>query len=125
SMNVYYADVWTDATAAGRAPDASFNYSYNDALQFKTPAPTKTACLDSPTGPSAWHSNCRIVINYPTHIQALWDLKRQTLDAMAAVVTAHPCPQGGCHPPPPAPTATDTVQLPAGQLDLTATASND
>jgi hypothetical protein len=122
SVNVYYKDVWTDP--AVRAPDASLVYAYNDSTQFLTPAPN-TDCLDSFGGVSNWKSNCRIVINYPKHIQSLWDLKRQTVDAMGAVVTDHTCTQGGCHSLIPAPTSTATVQAPAGQLNLTADASDD
>lgn len=124
SVNVYYQDVWTDATSAGRAPDASFDYSYNNALQFFT-APPNTTCLDSFGGASNWRSNCRIVINYLEHIQKLWDVKRQTLDSMGNVVTDHTCTQGGCHTTKPAPTATATIQVPAGQLNLTSDASDD
>jgi hypothetical protein len=122
SVNIYYSDVWTDP--AVRTPDAPLVYSYNDPTQFFTPAPN-TGCLDSFGGPSNWRGNCRIVINYPTHIQALWDVKRQTLDTTGAVVTDHTCTQGGCHTTTPAPTSTATVQVPAGQLDLTNNPSND
>jgi hypothetical protein len=125
SVNVYYSDVWTDPAAAGRAADASFNYSYNDSVNFRTLIPTKANCLDSPTGASAWKANCRIVINYPKHIQPLWDLKRQTVDAMGTVTSDHTCTQGGCHTTTPAPTATVAVQAPAGQLNLTSDASDE
>lgn len=118
SVNVYYQDVWTDPTSAGRAADASFDYSYNNATQFLTTPPNKS-CLDTPAGPSKWKSNCRIVINYPQHLQALWDRKRQTLDSMGNVVTDHTCTQGGCHTTTPAAGATAAVQAPAGQLNLT------
>lgn len=120
SVNVYYQDVWTDPTQAGRAADASFDYSYNDPRpnQFMTNPPNKT-CLDTPTGPSKWKSNCRIVINYIQHVQPLWDQKRQTIDSMGNVVTDHTCTQGGCHTTTPAKGATATVQFPAGQLNLT------
>ena len=122
SVNVYYSDVWTDP--AVRTPDASFAYSYNDTTQFFTPPPN-AGCLDSFGGPSNWRASCRIIINYPTHIQALWDVKRQTIDATGAVVTDHTCTQGGCHTLTPKPGSTATVQVPAGQLDLTNTPSND
>jgi hypothetical protein len=115
---VYYKDVWTDAATAGRAPDASFDYSYNNVMQFLTPAPN-TACLDSFGGPSKWKSNCRIVINYIEHLQPLWDRKRQTLDSMGNVATDHTCTLGGCHTTRPAAGATAAVQAPAGQLNLT------
>jgi hypothetical protein len=123
SMNVYYTDVWTNP--AVRAPDKSLNYSYNDALSFFTAIPTASNCLDQFGGPSAWTGTCRTIINYVKHIQALWDVPRQTKDAMGTVVTDHTCTQGGCHTTTPAAGATATVQFPAGQLDLTSTPSND
>jgi hypothetical protein len=124
SVNLYYSDVWTDP--AVRTPDAPLIYSYSDATQFKTTKPVKpSSCIDSFGSPSAWASSCRIVINYPTHIQALWDLKRQTTDSTGKVLTDHTCTQGGCHTTTPAPGAAAAVQVPAGQLDLTSTASND
>jgi len=122
SVNIYYSDVWTDP--AVRTPDVPLVYAYNDATQFFTPPPN-ISCLDSFGGPSNWRSNCRIVINYPTHIQTLWDVKRQTLDAMGNVVTDHTCTQGGCHTTTAAPGAAVTLQAPKGDLDLTNTASND
>jgi hypothetical protein len=122
SVNLYYSDVWTDP--AVRTPDVPLVYSYNDATQFFTPAPN-IGCLDSFGGPSNWRASCRIVINYPTHIQALWDVKRQTVDAMGKVLTDHTCTQGGCHTITPAVGATVAVQVPAGQLDLTNNPSND
>jgi hypothetical protein len=122
SVNLYYSDVWTDP--AVRTPDVPLVYSYNDATQFFTPPPN-IGCLDAFGGPSNWRASCRIVINYPTHIQALWDVKRQTVDAMGNVVTDHTCTQGGCHTITPAVGATVAVQAPAGQLDLTNNPSND
>ena len=122
SVNIYYSDVWTDP--AVRTPDVPVVYAYNDATQFFTPAPN-TGCLDSFGGPSNWRSSCRIVINYPTHVQALWDVKRQTVDAMGNVVTDHTCTQGGCHTTTAAAGAAVALQAPAGQLDLTNNPSND
>jgi hypothetical protein len=64
------------------------------------------------------------VINYPTHIQALWDRKRQTLDPVTnAVVTDHTCSQDGCHSTRGA--AAGVVQFPAGQLNLTSDPSDE
>jgi hypothetical protein len=120
SVNLYYSDVWTDPTAAGRAADTQLVYSYGDATQFKTTKPVKpSSCIDSFGGPSAWVSSCRIVINYPAHIQALWDLKRTTPMTVNGVTSDH-C--SGCHG---TQDAAGKVQVPAGQLDLTSTASND
>jgi hypothetical protein len=116
SVNVYYLDVWTDP--AVRPADTKFQYSYNDALTFLTPAPN-TACLDSIGGTSNWKSNCRIVINYPKHIQALWDVKRPRVMTIGTASSDH-C--SGCHT---TVGAAMTVQAPAGQLSLTSDASND
>jgi hypothetical protein len=124
SVNVYYSDVWTNPATAGRPPDASFDYSYNNATQFMTLPPVNPDCLDTPTTASAWAFNCRIVINYNEHIQPLWDLVRQTLDPVTqAVLTDHTCSQAGCHNQQSA--TAGQMQVPAGQLDLTSGASND
>ena len=124
SMNIYYTDFWTNP--AVRAPDPPLTYMYNDPTpgQFATAVPTRpTSCLDTQTSASAWKANCRTVINYPKHIQALWDRLRQTTDpTTGAVLTDHTCSQAGCHS-----TKTATagqVQVPAAQLDLTNTPSN-
>ena len=73
AVNVIYSDVWTDPAQA--TPGAPINLRYDDATQFKTAFPTSAACV------TAWAANCRIVINYPQHLQPLWDLPRQTTDA--------------------------------------------
>jgi hypothetical protein len=124
SVNIYYTDVWTDP--AVRTPDASFAYSYNDATQFFTPKPARpSGCIDSFGGPSTWAASCRTVINYPTHIQALWDYPRKILNGAGAVLADHTCTQGGCHTTTSAAGAAVAVQFPAGQLDLTSDPSND
>jgi hypothetical protein len=115
SVNVYYKDVWTNP--AVRAPDTSVQYSYAD---LATPAPN-TSCADSPTGASNWKSNCRSVINYSRHIQALWDLKRPLMTIVTAGVTLSSDHCSGCHT---AVSAANTAQVPAGQLNLT-TADSD
>ena len=95
SMNVLYTDVWTNPAVA--APNPPISYRYDDATEFFTPFPTSALCL------SGWTANCRIQINYPEHIQTLWDYPRG----------GHTCTQGGCH----------AGVNPAGNLDLTHTAS--
>jgi len=111
SVNVLYTDVWTDPAQA--TPGANISYRYDDPT-FMTAIPTLPGCVGT------WASNCRIVINYPEHIQPVWDLKRQTI--VAGVVTAdHTCSQVGCHNATPAGAAV----VPAGQLDLRKIASND
>lgn len=54
SADLVYTDVWTDATAAGRAPDADLIIDYSG---LGGPAP-----VDG-------------LINYATHVQAIWDAK--------------------------------------------------
>ena len=111
-VNVIYTDVWTDPAQA--TPGAPINYRYDDATQFMTPFPTSAVCV------TAWAANCRIVINYPKHIQALWDLSRPATVGGAAV--NHSCSQAGCHNPK---NAAGAAQTPAANLDLTNSASND
>jgi hypothetical protein len=106
STGVVYEDVWTDPVAAGRAPDASFAYSYVDLL---TPAPTSPDCV------TAWRSGCRITINYEKHIHPLWSLPRVTLAADGVTVLADDtCTT--CHTNR---SAAAVAQVPAGQLELT------
>jgi hypothetical protein len=111
SVNVIYTDVWTNPAVA--TPNPSIFYRYDDATQFKTPFPTTALCITS------WSSNCRIEINYPEHIQPLWDLARSTTSG--GVTVNNTCTQGGCHNPL---NAAGTAQTPAGNLDLTSSASN-
>jgi hypothetical protein len=112
SVNVEYQDVWTNP--AVRAPDASFSYSYNDP-SITTAVPTSDLCT------TAWSSICRITINYTEHIQPLWDKVRQVFDPKTgAQVADHTCTQGGCHS---AKDGNGAPQAPAGQLNLTSTAS--
>ena len=117
SIDVSYADVWTDQATAGRPPDASFAYLYGD---LSTPKPSNAHCV-------TWDALCRSVIHYPDdttppyHIQSLWDFPRQVTDPVTGTVTAdNTCTI--CHGPV---SAQKTVQVPAGQLDLTGGASSD
>jgi hypothetical protein len=111
-VNVTYSDVWTDPAQA--TPGAPINYRYDDATQFMTPIPTSPVCV------TAWAARCRIVINYPKHIQALWDVPRPA--TVGGAVVDHGCSQAGCHNPK---NAAGAAQTPAGNLDLTSSASND
>lgn len=81
SVNLIYEDVWTDEIKSGRTPDDPFSYDYvntdpnNPGLA--TALPVDTDCVP-PIG--TWSSDCRIVINYETHIHPLWSLLRPELD---------------------------------------------
>jgi len=111
SVDVVYEDVWTDEAAAGRPRDASFDYSYAD---LTTPVPTGLNCMQQ------WSANCRIVINYETHIHPLWTAPRPVLDDMGnPVLDGNGLPVTNdcinCHSPVDDQAA---VRVPASQLDL-------
>ncbi|MGH8200625.1 MAG: hypothetical protein ACREVO_09725 [Steroidobacteraceae bacterium] len=110
SIDVFYTDVWTN-TAQGLQANPPIAYQYS---AFPTPeiAPIPAA---TPGCEGVWASNCRVVINYPEHIQQLWDQTRS--DAAGD----HTCTQGGCHSPT---NAAGAAAQPAGNLDLSNTASN-
>jgi hypothetical protein len=110
SVNVLYTDAWTDPTKATQGAPITLSYNDLDAKDGEV-IPTSSACA------SAWAANCRIIINYPQHIQPIWDLPRK--DAKGNAIT---CTQAGCHQTTDAMGAT---QAPAGQLNLTNAASND
>ena len=114
SMDIEYTDVWTDEIKAGRAVDQPFSYAY---LDLDTVPPTSLNCLTQP-----WAANCRIVINYETHIDPLWSVARPVLDDLGNPLldgngdpVTNDCTN--CH---------NIVDLagvtivPAGQLDLSA-----
>lgn len=110
SVNIAYTDDWTDA--AVRAKDAAFAYNYSD-LDATFTAPVSAACQ------TAWTNTCRIVINYVTHIQPIWELSRPGMTYGGNPVDAQ-C--NTCHSP------TDNMaqtQVPAAQLDLRGIASTD
>ncbi|GLS24847.1 hypothetical protein GCM10007877_05610 [Marinibactrum halimedae] len=104
SVDIIFNDDWTDP--AVRAKDDSFEYRYNDLL---TPAPASEGCI------SEWSASCRVIVNYPDHIQPLWELPRQTLDDMNNVIADNTCTL--CHN---TRDAMGAQQVPAGQLELTA-----
>ena len=124
-VNVLYTDVWTDPSKA--TPGAVVSYSYTD-LDVKDgeAIPTSANCA------STWASNCRVIINYPEHIQPIWDLARPSTagttpsgNADATYTCNLPggctCSQSSCH----STTGANGTQAPAGQLNLTNAASND
>ena len=125
SVNVFYQDVWTDPAQA--TPGSVISYSYTD-LDVKDgeAIPTSANCA------STWASNCRVIINYPEHIQPIWDLPRPSTAGTTpsgntdATYTCNvtggcTCSQAACHNT----TGANGIQAPAGQLNLTNAASND
>jgi len=117
SIDVIYSDVWTDPVAAGRAADTAFSYLY---ANLSTPSPANAHC-------ATWDPLCRSTIHYPDatadgtksyNIQPIWNLPRQTL-VNGVVTSDHTCVL--CHNPV---SAAAAVEVPAGQLDLTDSASS-
>src|SRR5437868_2880472 len=112
-VNVTYTDVWTDPAQTPNV-GAPINYRYDDATNPIPAIPTTAVCV------TAWAANCRIVINYPEHIQKLWDLPRTGM--VGGVAFDHTCSQARCHNPT---NAAGAAQTPAGNLDLTNSTSTD
>ena len=105
-VNVIFEDVWTDPATAGRDPDEPFAWTYGAGLS--TPAPVRPGCI------SSWTSTCRIIINYPQHIQPIWTVDR-VVDGVDRRCT-------NCHAPQ---DENGVVQAPAGQLDLSGDPSEE
>jgi hypothetical protein len=106
SLDIVYADVWTDPAVT--APAMPFSYEY---LDLTTTPPANGNCI------SNWTPACRVIINYETHIHPLWNTPRQVIDPItAAVIADNTCAQSGCHAPV---NALNAAMVPAGQLDLT------
>jgi len=106
SVDLVFKDVWTDPAVREPDPDLVLRYT-----ALETDAPTTPSCLN------AWNADCRIVINYETHIHPLWSVDRRVLDEDGVTVVAdNTCTAGGCHAP-----VDDMNQtaVPAAQLDLT------
>jgi len=104
SPDLVYEDEWTDPDS-GATPGKSYSLAYAD---LQTPAPITQVCAED------WASNCRIIINYETHIHPLWGLGRPVLDADGVtVIDDYICTS--CH------STTDAEgadRVPDGQLDL-------
>lgn len=103
SLDPVFADLWTDPDV--RAPDPAFSLPYAD---LQTPVPVSDpACIPD------WTPLCRSIIHYGEHIQPLWDLPRQA--DVEGVPTDVTC--SGCHS---RRDQLDQLQVPPGQLELTA-----
>ncbi len=115
SPNLIYVDDWNPANDG--SAETLVNRNYNT---LATPKP-----YNSPACEENWDAFCRIVINYETHIQALWDRPRPQLDSEGNPIMVNGEPLdyqcSGCHV-----TSADPLNdnLPE-QLDLTATRQQD
>jgi hypothetical protein len=109
SAGLIFEDLWTDP--ALRQPDPAQLNQFADLL---TLAPVGLACFDS------WQAACRLRIDYPTHIQPLWQLDRRQFDPITSeLIRDNTCVS--CH------SRTDAAGngiVPAAQLELTDQASD-
>jgi mono/diheme cytochrome c family protein len=110
SSDVVYTNVWTRGVTlpAGKI-DAGISLLYSD-LNSPTPLATPANC--SPT----WTARCRATPHYPLQIEPVWNVLRTPFTVGAATVDPT-CV--ACHTS----VGANAIQVPAGQLDLTATAS--
>ena len=103
TVDIRYADVWTDPNV--RAPDATFAWNYVD---LRSPAPVDAGCATN------WQANCRIVVNFPTHIHPVWAVDRRVFDVTGVtLVQDNTCTS--CHN---VVDANGMAMVPAAQLDL-------
>lgn len=107
--DILYEDVWSNPQNTPLSD--AFAYAYGD---MQSAIPISQSCAQN------WTSLCRITINYPDHIQPLFEVDRRTFDDAGMLVSDTTCIS--CHTP----TDTDGVtQVPAAQLDLTNQVSLD
>ena len=116
STDVVYDGIWTAGTTPPQA-DTAFAYTYANATPT---APTNSRC-------ATWTAQCRSTIHYSVtlagvatpnlFLQSIWEKASRT-NVVNTVTTSTTCTV--CHNP----VAMAMVQVPQGQLDLTASASN-
>ncbi len=109
SPDLLFEDVWSDPATTVLSPLIETAYA-----QLQTPLPISQACAQ------VWTALCRVEINYPQHIQPLFELERLVTDSQGNVLQDTTCVS--CH------SAQDdegNARVPAAQLDLTSTTSVD
>ena len=114
SPDVIYSNIWTTGvTVPVGQVDASFSYTY---AALSEPPPTNASC-------TPWSAQCRITIHYASaqspnqlYLQSVWNLTPRTAAAGGASIVCTVCHNTL--------SATNAIQVPAGQLDLTGGTSN-
>lgn len=110
SSDLIYQDIWTDSNISTINPEINRS---NDSLQ--TLVPNGSVCFKN------WNAYCRLQINYAEHIAPLWSLERQIFDEQTSeLIQDNTCIS--CHQ---TFDKDNLAQVPAGQLDLSATPSSD
>jgi hypothetical protein len=95
SADLNFVDYWTDPLVTAAVPAIPYSYSYDDLdpsiLSPAPPAkPLRNANCNNTVGPRVWSHNCRVTINYPRHIQAIWELDRGAADLFTPLAPANP-----------------------------------
>ncbi|WP_100658494.1 PD40 domain-containing protein [Alteromonas flava] len=109
TADLVFEDVWTDPATTPVSPSILLSYA-----ELQTLLPINQACAQT------WQSLCRIEINYPQHIQPLFELVRETRDSDDNVLLDYTCTS--CHS---IQDSDGVAQVPSAQLDLRATPSID
>jgi len=114
NVNMIFANVWPSGNDANVVPAAARTgdtlLTYTGAMGVPLP-PTSSNCTVG-----AWSSLCRIVINYPDHIQKIWNAPRnETTDMAGNLVSANTCTFCHNHNAP-----TNPAQLPIDKTMITA-----
>jgi hypothetical protein len=108
--DIRFEDIWTDPALS--EPQESFEFAYSD---LRSALPITPSCAVN------WTPICRITINFPDHIQPLFELDRRQFDVDGITLTEdQTCIS--CHSPL---DVDDQVRVPAAQLDLRSAPSND
>lgn len=114
SLNVFFSDEWA-ADPSLRKSTIDARYVNEDPAQ---PRQVPVSPVTSPACLTQWNARCRIVINYDEHIQPIWDKSRPVADSNNVVIGDNRC--SSCHAPA---DGGGAAQVPAGQLDLSGSAS--
>ena len=103
SPDIRYEDIWSNP--ADTTLSDAFAYAYGD---MRSAIPISQSCAQT------WTSLCRITINYPDHIQPLFESDRRIFDETGMLISDTTCIS--CHSPV---DADGLTQVPVAQLDLT------
>ncbi|MEO0369589.1 MAG: hypothetical protein AAF197_12540 [Pseudomonadota bacterium] len=108
--DIRFEDIWTNPALG--VPQTSFDLAYAD---LRTALPITPSCAVN------WTPICRITVNFPDHIQPLFELDRRQF-AVDGVTLIEDQTCISCHSPT---DADDQPRVPAGQLDLRSDPSNN
>jgi hypothetical protein len=117
SSDVVYDGIWTVGTTPPQS-DTPFSYTYSGVAGLNESPPINSSCVP-------WSAQCRITIHYDMDpvkllfMQSVWSLASRTNTVNGVAMTSTTCTV--CHN---AVNAMAMVQVPQGQLDLTAGASS-